>query len=269
MENSMNDDKNLVFRLKDEVNGEEVNLENISLPLLIEFAEQVTRFLKGDKRINLNSVKTNLRSGSVVIEVENKTGIFDEAFEDYEIAKTLGDLGRINPVRAKVLQEWQEESRKNPDRIYDIIGDAFDESAEKDEDITWLRIDQDTDFNKPKEHWVQIEKYVYGRVNDLGGKTSANVHIEVLGHGTVKVSTDAKKLFEDKSNRIYKKQLLRIKAEENIVTHEWRNERLISFENYEPSYDKDEHEKLVSKSTKIWGDILDSSLWVETLRGNA
>lgn len=259
-------DNTLTFRLRDKILGEEIKMSNMSLPILSAFAAQVSQFLKGSKRVDLNTVKTNVKSGSLVIEVRNETGVLDEAFRDYKSAFEFGDLSHIDDTRAAVIEEWQTEARNNPDRVYELIKGVFEENEEPDYKIT---IDEDTDFKRPKEMWVPVEKYVYGRVYDLGGKNKANIHMEVINHGTVTIGAEAKKLIEDKTNRLYQQQLIRIQADENIKTHELRNETLISFEKYNPKFVEDEFEEFVEKGTRAWGSLANANIWLEELRGNA
>ena len=259
-------DNTLTFRLRDKILGEEIKMSNMSLPILSAFAAQVSQFLKGNKRVDLNTVKTNVKSGSLVIEVSNETGVLDEAFKDYESAFTFGDISHIDETRAAVIEEWQTEARNNPDRVYELIKGIFDENIEPTNKIT---INEDTDFKRPKDVWLPVEKYVYGRVYDLGGKTKANIHMEVIGHGAVTISAEAKKLIEDKTNRLYQQQLIRIRAEENMKTHELRNEVLVSFEKYDPKFVEDEFDEFVEKGTRAWGSLANANMWLEELRGNA
>jgi len=259
-------DNTLTFRLKDKILGEEIKMSNMSLPILSAFASQVSQFLRGSKRIDLNQIKTNIKSGSLVIEVDNETGLLDEAFDDYKSAFESGSIGQIDDTRASVLEEWQNEARNNPDRVYELIKGMFDDNVETDYKIV---INEETNFKRTKEVWLPVEKYVYGRVYDLGGKNKANIHMEVIGHGAITIGAEAKKLIEDKTNRLYQHQLIRIKADENIKTHELKNENLISFENYNPKYDSDEFEEFAIKGTKAWGSLTNANLWLEELRGNA
>ncbi len=258
-------DKKLTFRVKDKVLGEEISIDNINLPLLNEFSGQVMTFIRGSKRIDLNTVKAAVKTGSLVFEVENETGLLDEAFSDYERAFKYGNVSTLDPVRANVIETWQHEARSNPDRVYELLRGAFETTGEVDKIV----IDEDTDFKQAKELWVPVEKYVYGRIFDLGGKKSANVHLELIGHGTLTISAEVAKLTEDKTNRLYQNQLVRIKAEQNIETQSLRNEKLVAFENYDPHFDEDEFAAFVRKGKRAWASIKDSNGWLEELRGNA
>jgi hypothetical protein len=255
--------KALTFKVKDKLLGEDVTLDNISLPLLLEFTEQVMAFLRGSKRVELKEVKTAVKTGSLELVVDNETGVLDDAALDYDVALQNRDVSTIDPVRADIFECWQREARKYPDRSYEIAG--LDESLK----LKKLIISGDTDFVLAPQVWVGVEKYVYGRIFNMGGKSKANVHLQLSNGNSLKIDSDARMLAEDGANRLYHEQLVRIKAEENVETRELRNEKLLSFESYEPTFDEGDFEELVAASTKAWRDVTDPSAWVEELRGNA
>lgn len=256
----------LSFKLKDKVLGSDVSLDNLSLPLLAEYTEDVAQFLKGhERRLDLTSIKTSVKSGSLVLAVENEAGVLDDALDDYKhIAE--GDLSAVDEARASIIEKWQQEVYRYPDRLYELIQDVVEDNKPSSSVIT---ISKDTDYKKPQDVWVTVEKYVYGRIFDLGGKNVANVHLDLDTGTTIKVGAETKLLVEDKTNRLYRNQLVRISAEQNIRTKKLRNEKLISFENYSPHFDEDEFASFTEKGTVAWKSVSDPSQWIEELRGNA
>ena len=156
----------ITFRVKDKILDEEMNLDNLSLPILAEFASQTAAFIRGNKKNSLADIKTSIRSGSIAIDVENETGVLDDVEEDYTQAVQYGITSTMDPVRAGIIEQWQVAARKNSSRIYELV--VEDENKHTVEQI--LRISSDTDFKKKAEHWVLVEEYIYGRVFDLGGK---------------------------------------------------------------------------------------------------
>lgn len=138
--------------------------------------------------------------------------MLDEAFSDYERAFKYGSVSTLDPVRANVIETWQQQAKSNPDRVYELIRGAFETTGEVDKIV----IDEDSDFKQAKELWIPVEKYVYGRIYDLGGKKSANVHLELIGHGTLTIGAEVAKLTEDKTNRLYQNQLVRIKQNRTV-----------------------------------------------------
>lgn len=253
----------LRFRVKDIVLGEEMDLDNVDLMLLAEFASQVATFLRGSEKTSLSDVQTSIKSGSLVLEASNDTGVLDQAFHDYDLATRLGLTESIDYTRMTVIEQWQKAASRRPDREYSIA--SLDKHGSM---LKTLTINSKTSFIRKKSEWIPIEKYVYGRVFDLGGKNTPNVHFELEDGETIKVGTDAAILSEDRENRLYRKQLARVKALYNVDTHETKGERLISFEKYAPHYDEGAFDKIVKKSRVAWRSIKDPNRWLEELRGN-
>jgi hypothetical protein len=258
----MSDSKQIAFAMKDKVFGEELSPSNLTLPLLSEFVEQVITYIKGTSRPDLSEVKTVIKKGSLAVVAENEAGILNDAYEDYLLVSKKSDLDLIDPVRARIIETWQSEARKNQDRVYELyVGNETN-------DLPTLTISYDTDFKPRRETWVDVELYLYGRVYDLGGKNKPNVHIELENGSTITLGTKESVLIGDSENRLYKDQLVRVKARKNIKTGKLKDERLVSFEHYEPVFREDEFERISKKARIAWRSVVSSSLWVEKLRGN-
>lgn len=257
----MEDRRVFRFSVKDNLLNEEVTPDNISLPLLSDFVQQVAAFLRGSSRIDLGEIKTRIIEGSFAVAVYDETGLLDEAYEDYTKIKSQGSLDDVNPARASVLLEWQRAAVANSDRSYSL-GYELDGSG-----LDQLFIDSSSDYRIAEETWVLSELYVYGRVFDMGGKNSTNVHIELENGNTLKASTKPEVLRTDSENRLYKKQLVRIVAEQNIDTLETRKEKLISFETYNPVYDETQFESISRRIKAAWSSVEDINSWVENVRG--
>jgi hypothetical protein len=258
----MENNKKISFALKDTVLGEQISPSNITMPMLSDFAEQVTAFLKGSKKVDLKEVKTSIKEGSFAITVENNVGMLDEAFKDYQSALKTKSLDIIDPVRAKIIKKWQDLAKLNKDRSYEL---SIDDSKISNSIFV---ISSDSEFITSKSIWVDTERYIYGRVYDLGGKSKPNVHLELSNGSTVTVGTSTKLLTGDRENRLYKDQLVRVRAKQNLVTKEFKDESLLSFENYDPHYDEEEFMNIVKQARVAWKSVKNASKWVEEMRGN-
>ncbi|QWQ32233.1 hypothetical protein KOY48_05310 [Candidatus Minimicrobia naudis] len=106
-------------------------------------------------------------------------------------------------------------------------------------------------------------------VEYLTWEVKASLTFTLLSNGTnIKLDTNEDILADDNKNRLYKEQLVRVKAQRNLRTKELRNERLVSFEYYEPHFNEDEFIKQVARTKLAWKDIPDIVSWVEEVRGN-
>ena len=72
----------------------------------------------------------------------------------------------------------------------------------------------------------------------------------------------------DKVNRLYKQALARITAEYNAVTRQYRNARLLSFEEHQQTLDEQQLQLLIQRGANAWEDVPKASEWVDLMRGN-
>jgi len=254
----------LQFAIDDKLLGENVSPENISLPMLEEFIQQVTAFVRGTSKINLRNIHTEIREGSFAIAVVDEIGELEDVKKDYLAAANNNDLSAIDPGRREVLIQWQRSVLKNKNRRYKLLSKADDEKVS---DIRII-IDSESKFHFHQVVWADIEQYVYGRVYDLGGKTKSNVHLLLEDGSTLKAEADPSLLVGDKVNRIYRNQLLRVKARQNIDTKEISDYQLISYEKYSDEFNEAAFDEFVSNGTKAWGRVENPVAWLETLRGH-
>jgi len=253
----------IAFSIKDTVLGAELSPTNTTLPILSEFLNQVINFLRGDSRIDLTKIKSSVDKGSLTVTTYNELGILDKAIADYEYVSKYNSLDKIEQSRAKILHEWESAAKENESRTYKLL--ISDDEATS---VTAITIDKNTSFKMINNIWVNVDLYLYGRVFDLGGKLNPNVHLELENGTTIKIGALSTALSQDNENRLYKDQLVRIKAKQNINTHELKDEKLVSFEAYNPSFDEDDFNYILKKSSAAWKIVPNAISWVEQLRGN-
>jgi len=127
--------------------------------------------------------------------------------------------------------------------------------------------EKDKDLWKKEAVWVAVEKYIHGRVVDWGGKTKANVHLELEDGTTLKVAATQNLLAQEEQNRLYRPALLHINAEENLLTGAIRNPVLLAFETHQPRFDEAEFAAMVERGTAAWSGVQNATEWLEELRG--
>lgn len=253
----MNPINELRFALSDSINDVEVGPKHVPLALLGEFQKDVKEFLNGSGRdIDPKQVMVSIEEGSLALWV---SGVLAAAslWADIEHLQSSNSLNLIDAKRANVVERWQNAALSNPHRRYVV--------ADRSSQVSFF-VDLSSNYRRPEEVWARVEKYLYGTVTDLGGKTNANVHLQVAGEAlTIAASQDL--LAKEQQNHLYRQILVRVTAEENLFTGALRNFNLLSFESYQPRYDDDEFKRMVERGTQAWADIPDSSAWVESLRG--
>jgi hypothetical protein len=254
-----NDRIELFFALKDKVNGEPVTPSNLNAHMLSEFVNEVTTFVRGSKLLDLKLIKTEVKLGSFAVSFSGPESLLNEAAKDYEVVATSSNISNLDRVRRKVVLQWQRHAHDEEFRSYVIRLNSSPDA---------IVITSASEYRVDDAVWAEVETYVYGRVFDLGGKSHANVHVELENGGTIKIESDSELLATDKVNRVYQNELLRIRAKKNLATGTLTDERLISFEKYNPEYDEDEQAEIESKGRSAWAGI-NPTEWVEALRGDA
>jgi len=158
------------------------------------------------------------------------------------------DLDGMNPARQTIVKSWQRQARKHPDFKVSIVS--------PNDSFRPITISSKTDYHRKSEDlWVETEKYLTGRIQDMGGKTSANVHLEVKGlPKLLKLDSSEEYLRSQTENMLYRDVQVRVLAEQNIQTRELRNVRL-------------ELNELIEKGTKAWADVDNATQWVAEQRG--
>ena len=256
----MNPINQLRFTVNDRIDSIDVSPAHVPLSLLGEFQKDVVEFLKGSSRdVDPSKVMVSLEEGSLALVAGGLTLAYS-LWSDIEHLQSSDSLNLIDPKRAIVMERWQNTAQKKPNRHYSI--------SEASSHIS-LSIDSSSNFQRIQETWVYVEKYLHGKVVDMGGKTKANVHIELENGESLTIATTQDLLEQLEQNRLYRPALLHITAEENLSTGKLRNYKLLAFENYQPSYNESEFNTMVERGTKAWEGIPDGNLWLETLRGNS
>ena len=256
----------LNFSISDSSKGKELDLNDLDLSVLHEFLKQVQNFLKGSKNNDLNNLQIGLESGSAVVTVRGLEPEMQDIIEDYIHLQGNTDLSPIDRKRANIIKTWQQAEAVNKNKrtynIYYIDGGSNPVGPK-------VEISKKTKYRLPQT-WVEVEEYLYGKIFDMGGKKNANVHIALENGETLKVNTDQSFLAKEKKNHLYKDQLLRVKAWQNVDTKELDGDRieLISFEAHDKGFDKSKYDKLAHKTAEAWKDVPDISRWIEEGRGN-
>jgi hypothetical protein len=132
-----------------------------------------------------------------------------------------------------------------------------------------VKIDKNTRFYRSETVWVDAEFYFYGKVTDMGGKEKSNIHISTDDLGTIKIQTDKEYLEKLENNLLYKIYGIRAIGKQHSETGEIDKSSLkfIELIDYNASYDQDYLNNLRKEAKKSWIGKIDSSKWLQELRG--
>lgn len=245
--------------LSDRTGGFETSPERVRLADLVRFADDVQVFLRGDtKEVDTQNLEVSVQEGSLAIETSPLMGT-PRLFADMRALLEDELLEGIDAKRQEVIERWQKMARQSREVAYKISAPFLDRP---------VVVSADTDYRADDaDQWVQVERYLRGEIQDLGGATKANAHVRLPDGTTLKVTTEKDLLRDDKENRLYKTAMLRIRAEYNVLTRELRSARLIEFVEYTAKVDEEELIRLTRRGASAWKDVTDPTAWVDELRG--
>lgn len=131
-----------------------------------------------------------------------------------------------------------------------------------------LEISPSTKFFRAENIWVDAEFYFYGILKDAGGKNKANIHLDTDDYGYIAIETGKDFLEGQEENLLYKKFGVQANGKQNIETGEidTKSLKLIQLIDYNPKFDNDYLDELISKAKRSWKGI-NPDEWLKNLRG--
>ena len=255
----------IAFALRDRVGGEEISPARISLPLFQEFNGQVLAFVRGSERsADLAESRMRIEAGSYVFRAILPALLFAGVERDVAKLHESGAVEAIDPRRAEIVLQWQAETRRQAQREYRIAAGTQRRASR-------FEITRTTDFHRRDDNqWVPVEKYLFGRVVEAGGKASSNVHLVAEDGETHIIAASAEMLRQQERNFLHRDLLLRVAGRELLGNGKLRDLRLLEFAAGEPGLDEAEFARMVEKGTAAWAGIgASASEWVDELRGGA
>ena len=258
--NSIMQAPRITISLIDHSAGFEATPERVRLGDLADFSKDVATFLRGeDKEVDTKTLEVAIRKGSLALETMPLLSA-PNLFRDLQTLLGGELLDSLDAKRRDVMERWQKAARQSKQVAYRISAPFLSRPIE---------INPDSDYHADDaDQWVQVERYIRGEIQDLGGITKANAHVKLPDGRTLNVTAERDVLRDDKVNRLYKLTMLRIKAEYNVLTRELRNARLLEFVEYAPSVNDDELARLTRRGAAAWKDVPNATAWVDELRGS-
>ena len=249
----------VTLALDDHSGGFETTPDRVRLADLVRFADDVQTFLRGETReVDTQSLEVAVRKGSLAIETAPIL-VAPRLFADLQALLNGELLDGVDAKRKEVLERWQKAARQTRGLAYRISAPFMQRPVVVNADSDYRGDDAD--------QWVQVERYIRGEIQDLGGSKKANAHIRLPDGSTLRVTTDKSLLREDKVNRLYKTAMLRIKAEFNVLTRQLRNAQLMEFVEYVDQIDEAGLARLTHRGVSAWKDVSNPTTWVDELRG--
>jgi hypothetical protein len=260
--------ESISIALHDTSAGFEATPDRVPLAMLSAFSRDVEKLLKGkESTLDPSALNVSIVKGSVEFKTDP---LYDLRLFNDLAAMLRGDiLDMVDTGRRQLIEQWQKAAKASKHVSYKISS-AFLTRP--------IVINADSDYRvNEADQWVRVERYMQGEVVDIGGVTRANAHIKLGNGSSLKIEADKAFFRDDTINRLYKSAMVRFNAEFNVETGDYRNAKLISFEEHQNHLDAanfdNEFDAIMGKLTKngreAWRDVGSGSTWVESLRGNS
>lgn len=258
LESAAMEAQQLLIALHDDSAGYEITPSRVPLAVLRGFARDVDEFLRGNSQeLDTSTLDVAVIHGSLAVRTAPLAS--PGLVADLRRLASSELIDGVDSKRRAVVERWQKQARGR--RGAQIrIESAFLSRA--------IVISTDTDYRADDaDQWVRVERYFRGEIEEIGGHTRSNAHIRLPDGKTLVVDAPREFLRDDKVNRLYKPAMLRISAEYNVVTREYRQARLIQFVEHENRPDEQGLKRLMERGAKAWADVPDAGAWVDDLRG--
>ena len=251
----------ITIALIDHSDGFETSPERVRLSDLAVFSADVALFLRGEgEDVDTKTLEVAIGKGSLAIETMPLSPALG-LFGDLRALLASELLDGLDGRRREVMERWQRAARLTRQRAYRITAPFLERPILISSESHYHADDAD--------QGVQVERYIRGEIQDIGGATSANAHVKLPDGRTLTVTAERSVLKNDAVNRLYKVAMLRIKAAYNVLTRDLRNARLIEFVEYAPKVDEEELARMMRRGANAWKDVPDAPAWVDELRGGA
>lgn len=242
--------------------GRQLVPDNLDIDEWIHLMENARNILYPDSKERPH-IGVRVEVGSVRLICTAVAALVIQAHALLGEVRNTNELGMLKPKQKTAVKYFQKFASRNQVSI--SLGKSNDLSS-------GLILNKQTLLSEDNPVWVKTELYLEGKITNIGGKSKSNIHIETDKFGLLVINTTEQILEEDKKNRIYKNQVLRVEINQNPfnLSYDTSSAKLIEFIDHEHTVKEDIDEylnNLIQKAAKDWEDVKDSEAWLKEVRG--
>lgn len=255
----MNKIGNIEIKVSGKIGNMDLTPENYDIKQIVVILQNVEDLLFPNNKKDRPLISYDIQQGSV-------RHIFKTSLQ-YVIGfsavlgqiNTSGSIDFLDLKTAKAVESMQQNAREK-EYEFQISTSVKDSGT--------LSITPSTHYFRTENPWVDAEFYFYGVLKDAGGKSKANIHLDTDDYGYLTIETGQDFLMTREENLLYKKFGVRTVGKQNTVTGEMdpASLKLIELINYDPKFDPDYLNHLISKAKNSWAGV-DTDEWLTEIRG--
>ncbi len=230
-----------------------------------EFNEEVQRYVQGsDDKAALRDLTVQISDGSYRLRVLIPAGLLASLVADTAQLARSAPLADIDPHRARVILRWQERAKMDGQLTYAIRSPrgAFPP----------VTVNKDSTLRREERvQWVQIERYLVGKILEWGGAQSPNIHLRPRNmKEAIIIDATEDQIHAERDNLVYHQAIVHVRARQNAQTGEIdkKSYKLIELRPYQPEVSEDRLQALFEKGAVAWKNVPDASAWVNERRGD-
>lgn len=252
----------IIFHINGRNGNEKLTPSNFDIRQIRALFDVVEPLVYPDRKLRQTRpiISYEMKEGSVVnVFKTSLQGVLMVSSMITAIESQSGSIDMLETDSAKAIENMQDFAIRNN---YDISIKTSDKPERT------FAINPETHYVRHDNIMVGIESYFYGKLVDAGGKDKANIHLLTRDFGLLTIKSDKIYLADYKGNPLYRDFAVRVRAKQNIVTGDIDKSslELIELVDYQPRYDNDYLQALITKATPKWTDV-DTDKWVNEIRG--
>ncbi len=248
----------IIIRIEGKYGDENLSPLNFDILQLKELLEYIAKLIQPDKQKDGPPISlVSIEEGSVKNVFRASVDNVAQVATILSLLSTSQSLDVLDANKVKALESLRE---------YTITHNFSKLSISTPEQGGSFSITPETKFKYSDEVLVDVEKYIYGKIVDAGGKGEATIHIDTE-EGVLVVKTDKECIGSIKDNPLYKDYCLRVTAKQNLHTGELIKGtlKLVEIIDYSPVYDEEYANSIINKSTPTWRGV-DADKYVRSIR---
>jgi len=211
-----------------------------------------------EEKNNRNPISYKIEEGSAkhifytgLLAIAQFNGIIEQVVKE-------GSIEFLDDRRAEIIERYQKNALEKGVE-YSLLISTNPNAI--------LKINSQTNYYKHKPRYIETELYLYGEINTEGGVGNPNIHIKTKEYGNLTVSATKEQL-SGGENRMYKVYGLRVIAKQSVLERKKLEDiTLLDYIKYNPHYNANELDDLISKTGNAWSDITDIDKWINEIRG--
>jgi len=250
------------FALTAKIGDKAVSPEHVAWGQMRKFQDEVQQLILGSNKSSLDAIVVTIKHSSygLLMPIPEDVG---DSFES-DMAAAISDASEVegDPKRFEILRKWQRRAVMEG-HVY-----AIRPSSSKMR-FAAFNITEDTVVKRTKEDvWIPTETTLLGRITNAGGE-DANIHVRLRDNPKPLIVWTDLALLEREAYPFSGEKLLRVSAERNSRTGEFRDYRLIAFVRYSSEFDEAAFQKMIAAGAEAWADVKDPVGWVREQRGGS